>query len=191
MTRVRTIAITDDSASRTTRASRRAPRSPRRRRGRSQEMEPTARTRSSFPGSCGATSARTSPRPRDGRGRGADASRSRSCRSTGARRARATPSTSGTAIESPSTRCTHEAGGELPARRPGDRRQGSGHVHLDLPGLLPGPVAPHPLRGLPVAEVDHRRQEHRESPRSSRFRRRAAPRSTRGGVRASAANLAG
>ena len=37
---------------------------------------------------------------------------------------------------------------ELPARRPGGRRGRRGHLHQHLPGLLLGPLAARPLRGL-------------------------------------------
>ena len=37
---------------------------------------------------------------------------------------------------------------ELPARGPGGRRQRHRHLPVDLPGLLLGSLAPHPLRGL-------------------------------------------
>ncbi len=53
-----------------------------------------------------------------------------------------------------STRRRHER--ELPARRTGDRRQGAGDVHHDLPGLLLRPLAAHPLRGVPQpGQRDH------------------------------------
>ena len=38
---------------------------------------------------------------------------------------------------------------EPPARHAGHRQQRPGHVHAHLPGLLPGPPAAHPLRGVP------------------------------------------
>ena len=37
---------------------------------------------------------------------------------------------------------------ELPARRAGDRRERHRALHVDLPGVLLGPLAAHPLRGV-------------------------------------------
>ncbi len=52
---------------------------------------------------------------------------------------------------------------ELPARRAGGRRQRRRDVHDDLPGLLCGPLAAHPLRGVskPLRR-DQRRQQDRD-----------------------------
>ena len=59
------------------------------------------------------------------------------------------------------TRCTRRASAEreLPARRPGGRRRRRRDVHEHLPGLLPGPLAAHPLRGLPEPRDRDRRGE--------------------------------
>ena len=48
---------------------------------------------------------------------------------------------------------------ELPPRRPGRRRRRRRDVRLDLPGLLPGPLAAHPLRGLSQPRDRERRGE--------------------------------
>ena len=48
---------------------------------------------------------------------------------------------------------------ELPPRRPGGRRRRRRDVRLDLPGLLPGPLAAHPLRGLSQPRDRERRGE--------------------------------
>ena len=52
---------------------------------------------------------------------------------------------------------------ELPARRPGGRRQRRRDVHDDLPGLLLGPLAARPLRGLSEPRRrDRRAQQDRD-----------------------------
>ena len=48
---------------------------------------------------------------------------------------------------------------ELPARRAGDRRRRTGDVHQHLPGVLLGPLAAHPLRGVPGPGRDRRRRQ--------------------------------
>ena len=47
---------------------------------------------------------------------------------------------------------------ELPAGSAGDGRQRRGHLHHDLPRVLLGPLAPHPLRGLPEPRRGHGRR---------------------------------
>ena len=49
----------------------------------------------------------------------------------------------------------HGARRELPARRAGDRRRRHGDVHQHLPGRLRGPLAAHPLRGVPEPRRGH------------------------------------
>ena len=68
---------------------------------------------------------------------------------------------------------------ELPARRAGDRRQRSGDVHEHLPGRLLGPLAAHPLRGVPEPRRGDRGRRRRSPPRSSPCPRTSATRSTR------------
>ena len=46
---------------------------------------------------------------------------------------------------------------ELLARRAGGRRQWPGHVHVDLSGVLLGPLAAHPFRGVPESRGRHQR----------------------------------
>ena len=59
---------------------------------------------------------------------------------------------------------------ELPARGAADRRERHRDLHLDLPGLLLGPLAAHPLRG-----VRRRRDRGGRPDRSSRRRRSRCP----------------
>ena len=49
---------------------------------------------------------------------------------------------------------------ELPARGAGGRRRRRRHVHEHLPRLLLGPLAAHPLRGLPESRSGDRHREH-------------------------------
>ncbi len=51
----------------------------------------------------------------------------------------------------------HAPGGELPARRAGDRLERHGGVHVGVPRLLRRPLAAHPLRGLLLAGRRHDR----------------------------------
>ena len=65
-------------------------------------------------------------------------------------------------------------GRELPARGAGDRRERHRAVHVDLPGLLLGPLAAHPLRGVLGCRERRRVGSHRED---------LADRAARGGQR--------
>ena len=69
-------------------------------------------------------------------------------------------------------------GPELPARRPGGRRRRDGDVHQHLPGLLLGPLAAHPLRGLPDARPRRPTPATGSRRRRSPCRRTSATRST-------------
>ena len=93
---------------------------------------------------------------------------------------RRAPSTSGTATATGryslySTRHRRE----LPARRAGGRRRRRRDVHEHLPGLLLGPLAAHPLRGLPEPRRRRRTPRTRSRHRRSRSRRTPATRCTR------------
>ena len=68
---------------------------------------------------------------------------------------------------------------ELPARRPGRGRRRGRDVHQRLPRLLLGPLAAHPLRGLPEPRRRRPTRRTRSRRRRSPCPRPRAPRSTR------------
>ena len=68
---------------------------------------------------------------------------------------------------------------ELPARRPGGRRRRDRDVHEHLPGLLPGPLAARPLRGLSEPRPGHGSGEPDRDLADRAARRTSASRSTR------------
>ena len=157
-------------ATRPARSSRRRPPA------RSRATAPTAPTSSLRPASSAATSARASgrrrPSPRASRSRSASPSRTGRLRAAGRRRGLRL------ALRSRWQLLDVLAGGrvrELPARRPGRRRRRGRRVRLHLPGCVPGPLAAHPLRGLPEPRDRDRRGEQdrdlADRPAAGRLRR--------------------
>ena len=145
--------------------------SPRRRRARSRATARTGPTSSARAASCAATSARASARSTTGGGRAADDQAHGPRPGQRLRAARQAPrSTCGTATATATTRCTRRPRHENYLRGVQAADADGTYVHEHLPGLLLGPLAAHPLRGLPEpGRRDHVRTR-------SRRRRSRCPR---------------